>query len=117
MFWNIFSQMVAEQLFSRSNYVSWLLFHHIWPFTTHLANGPWNNSLNFILLTKYVIPKSLSSLAISQVRQLPFLDAEEIPCFGKTRGVGKPGHRTTRQKVADEVMLVKVGGEVSLRDR
>ena len=31
---------------------------HIWlPWgTTHLANGPWNKSLNFIFLTKYVIP-------------------------------------------------------------
>ena len=26
---------------------------------THLANGPWNKSLNFIFPTKYVIPKSL----------------------------------------------------------
>ena len=26
---------------------------------THLANGPWNKSLNFIFPTKYVTPKSL----------------------------------------------------------
>ena len=26
---------------------------------THLANGPWNKSLNFLLPTKYVIPESL----------------------------------------------------------
>ena len=26
---------------------------------THLDNGPWNKSLNFIFPTKYVIPKSL----------------------------------------------------------
>ena len=26
---------------------------------THLANGPWNKSLNFIFPTKYRIPKSL----------------------------------------------------------
>ena len=26
---------------------------------SHLANGPWNKSLNFIFPTKYVIPKSL----------------------------------------------------------
>ncbi len=25
----------------------------------HLANGPWNKSLNFIIPTKYGIPKSL----------------------------------------------------------
>ena len=30
----------------------------IWQFS-HLANGPWNKSLNFIFPTKYVIPKSL----------------------------------------------------------
>ena len=33
---------------------------------SHLANGPWNKSLNFIFHTKYVIQKS-SSLAIGQV--------------------------------------------------
>ena len=27
--------------------------------SSHLANGPWNKSLNFIFPTKYVIPKSL----------------------------------------------------------
>ena len=27
--------------------------------STHLANGPWEKSLNFIFPTKYVIPKSL----------------------------------------------------------
>ena len=34
---------------------------HILPYIciTHLANGPWNKSLNFIFPTKYVIPKSL----------------------------------------------------------
>ncbi len=26
---------------------------------THLANGPWKKSLNFIFPTKYVLPKSL----------------------------------------------------------
>ena len=31
-------------------------FQPIW--TTHLANGPWNKSLNFTPPTKYVIPKS-----------------------------------------------------------
>ena len=35
---------------------------------THSANGPWKKSLNFIFPTKYVIPKSLSRLAIGQVR-------------------------------------------------
>ena len=34
---------------------------------SHLANGPWNKSLNFIFPTKYVIPKRLSRLAIGQV--------------------------------------------------
>ena len=29
---------------------------------------PWNKSLNFTFPTKYVIPKSLSRLAIGQVR-------------------------------------------------
>ena len=39
----------------------------VWSPKTHLANGPWNKSLNFIFPTKYVIPKSLSRLAIGQV--------------------------------------------------
>ena len=33
-------------------------------FPTHLANGPWNKSLNFVCPTKYVFPKSWKSLAI-----------------------------------------------------
>ena len=38
--------------------------------TTHLANGPWNKSLNFIFPTKYGIPKSLKRLAIGQVNNV-----------------------------------------------
>ena len=37
---------------------------------SHLANGPWNKSLNFVFPTKYVIPRPppKKSLAIGQVR-------------------------------------------------
>ena len=31
--------------------------------TTHLGNGPWNKSLNFIFPTKYGIPKSLKPVS------------------------------------------------------
>ena len=33
---------------------------------TYLANGPWNKSLNFILPTKYVIPKSLKGWPLAK---------------------------------------------------
>ena len=33
--------------------------HKYHKFKSHLANGPWNKSLNFIFPTTYVIPKSL----------------------------------------------------------
>ena len=49
----------------------------------HLANGPWNKSLNFIF-NKYVIPKSLSPLAIGQVRS-----PSREPQYPRDKGAGE----------------------------
>ena len=57
---------------------------------THLANGPWKKSLNFIFPTKYVIPKSLSRGAIGQVswkvhqKNLPPKNREDFEQFNIT---------------------------------
>ena len=61
---------------------------------THLANGPWNKSLNFIFPTQYVIPKSSKfshwpskSTLISQ----PFSrgGTNKPPCHGLLQDGGK----------------------------
>ncbi len=45
-------------MFERWHVYNWKMIRCGWCYRSHLANGPWKKSLNFIFPTKYGIPKS-----------------------------------------------------------